>query len=162
LTDPQSHTDPGEFRRALGSQPTGVTVVTAIGPNGLSGATANAVCSLSLDPPLMLACLDLGSRTLRSVQAAGRFAINVLAAGQDDLARGFARKIPEPDKWEGVACSKREGAPALEGALLWIACELRDSIAGGDHVIVTGDVVAIEQRRGKPLVFYAGAYRPLS
>ncbi len=146
----------------MGSLPTGVTVVTAIGPNGLSGATANAVCSLSLDPPLMLACLDLGSRTLRSVQAAGRFAINVLAAGQEDLARGFARKVPEPDKWEGVAWSERLGAPALEGALLWIACELRDSIAGGDHVIVTGDVVGLEAREGEPLVFHAGSYRPLA
>ena len=145
----------------MGSLPTGVTVVTAIGPNGLSGATANAVCSLSLDPPLMLACLDTGSRTLRSVHAAGRFAINVLAAGQDDLARGFARKVAEPDKWDEVRWTERKGAPAIEGVLLWVGCELRDSIAGGDHVIVTGEVIAIDQRDGDPLLFHRGAYRPL-
>ena len=73
---------PERFRIALGAYPTGVTVVTAIGPSGPSGATANAVTSLSLDPPMMLACLDRGSRTLTAVRAQGRFGVNVLAAGQ--------------------------------------------------------------------------------
>jgi 3-hydroxy-9,10-secoandrosta-1,3,5(10)-triene-9,17-dione monooxygenase reductase component len=154
-------TELAEFRQAMASLPTGVTVVTAIGPDRLSGATANAVCSLSLDPPLMLACLDLGSRTLRSVQAAGRYGINVLAAGQEDLARAFATKAAQPDKWDGVAWSERSGVPALDGALLWVGCELRDSIAGGDHVIVTGEVIGLEIRDADPLVFHRGAYRPL-
>jgi flavin reductase (DIM6/NTAB) family NADH-FMN oxidoreductase RutF len=158
---PKPPTDTGEFRRAMAAFPTGVTVVTAVGTNGLSGATANAVCSLSLDPPLMLACLDLGSRTLRSVQAAGRFGINVLAAGQEELARGFSRKVPEPEKWEGVAWTERDGVPRLEGALVWISCELRDSIAGGDHVIVTGAVQELKAPGGEPLVHYRGAYRGL-
>src|SRR3954469_21323597 len=93
---------PEQFRAALGAYATGVTVVTAIGPNGPSGATANAVTSLSLDPPLMLACLDRGSRTLTSVRAQGRLGVNALAAGQEELPRRFAGKGEESEKWEGV------------------------------------------------------------
>src|SRR5215510_5718672 len=93
---------PEEFRTALSAFATGVTVVTAVGANGPSGATANAVTSLSLDPPMMLACLDRGSRTLTAVRAQGRFGVNALAAGQEGLARQFAGKHPEAEKWAGV------------------------------------------------------------
>src|SRR5690242_62081 len=105
--------DPAAFREAMGLLPTGVTVVTAFGESGPSGATANAVCSLSIEPMLMLACLDRGSRTLRSVQSAGRFGINVLGAGHEQLARQFSTKVPEPEKWEGVGWVERDGIPAL-------------------------------------------------
>jgi flavin reductase (DIM6/NTAB) family NADH-FMN oxidoreductase RutF len=152
---------PGSFREALASYPTGVTVVTAMGPNGPSGATANAVCSLSLDPPMMLACLDRGSRTLTSVRAAGRFGVNALAAGQEDLALRFAAKDPEPAKWESVEWTERHGSPRLAGALMWVACELRDLIDGGDHLIATGTVLEAEAREAMPLIFHRGAYRDL-
>src|SRR5881396_3548431 len=99
---------PEQFRAALGAYPTGVTVVTAIGPNGPSGATANAVTSLSLDPPMMLACLDRASRTLNSVREQGRFGVNALAAGQEELARRFSAKDPEPAKWEDVGWSEQQ------------------------------------------------------
>jgi 3-hydroxy-9,10-secoandrosta-1,3,5(10)-triene-9,17-dione monooxygenase reductase component len=145
----------------MGKLPTGVTVVTAAGPDGPAGATANAVCSLSIEPRLMLACLDRGSRTLLAVQAANRFGISVLHAGQEELARNFATKAPVAEKWRGVAWRDRDGIPALDDALVWVACELRDVIAGGDHVNVTGGVTALESREGVPLVFHAGAYRPL-
>src|SRR3954449_8298121 len=108
---------PEEFRNALGAYATGVTVVTAVGPEGPSGATANAVTSLSLDPPMMLACLDRGSRTLTSVRAQGRFGVNALAAGQADLARRFAGKDSEAEKWESVEWSESEELPRLPGAL---------------------------------------------
>ena len=152
---------PDEFRRALAAYPTGVTVVTARGESWPSGATANSVTSLSLDPPLMLACLDRGSRTLASVLESRRFAINVLPAGADDLAIRFAGKAPEDDKWEGVEWTEDEGLPRLDLALVWIACELRDEIEGGDHVILTGTVLAAESREGTPLLFHRGAYRDL-
>jgi 3-hydroxy-9,10-secoandrosta-1,3,5(10)-triene-9,17-dione monooxygenase reductase component len=139
--------------------PTGVTVVTASGP---TGATANAVCSLSIEPMLMLACLDRGSRTLLAVQAANRFGISVLHAGQEPIARAFATKAPVADKWDGVAWSERDGIPAIDDALAFVACDLRDVIAGGDHVIVTGEVTAFKTSKGDPLVFHAGDYRPLS
>jgi flavin reductase (DIM6/NTAB) family NADH-FMN oxidoreductase RutF len=153
--------DPAAFRDAIGLLPTGVTVVTAFGETGPSGATANAVCSLSLEPMLMLACLDRGSRTLRSVQSAGRFGINVLSSGHEPLARQFSTKVAEPAKWEGVELVERDGIPALAEALVWLGCELHDVLMGGDHVIVTGAVSAIELGEGEPLVFHQGAYRPL-
>jgi flavin reductase (DIM6/NTAB) family NADH-FMN oxidoreductase RutF len=154
--------DPGSFRDVLAAYATGVTVVTAIGPDGPSGATANAVTSLSLDPPMMLACLDRGSRTLTSVRAAGRFGVNALAAGQESLARQFSAKHPEPAKWDGVEWTERQGCPRLADGLMWVACELRDLIDGGDHLIVTGTVVDAESDPDlQPLLFHRGEYRDL-
>jgi len=154
--------DPAAFRAAMGMLPTGVTVVTAAGPDGPAGATANAVCSLSIEPMLMLACLDRGSRTLLAVQAANRFGISVLHSGQEPIARTFATKAPVADKWDGVAWREQDGIPAIDDALAFVACDLRDVIAGGDHVIVTGEVTAVETSEGDPLVFHSGDYRPLS
>ncbi len=153
--------DPDRFRAAMGMLPTGVTVVAAGGPDGPAGATANAVGSLSIEPMLMLACLDRGSRTLLAVQAANRFGVSVLHAGQEPIARAFATKAPPADKWRGIEWSERDGIPAIDGALLFVACDLRDVIAGGDHVIVTGEVTALESAGGDPLVFHRGEYRPL-
>ncbi len=156
-----SQPDPARFRTAMALLPTGVTVVSAAGPDGPAGATANAVCSLSVDPTLMLACLDRGSRTLLAVQVANHFGISVLHAGQEQIARSFATKAPVAEKWEGVGWSERDGIPAIDDALIWIACELRDVIAGGDHVIVTGEVRDLVTGEGDPLVFSGGGYRPL-
>ena len=154
--------DPDRFRAAMAMLPTGVTVVSAQGPDGPAGATANAVCSLSIEPMLMLACLDRGSRTLLAVQAANHFGISVLHSGQEQIARSFATKAPVADKWAGVAWSELEGIPAIDGALVWIACELRDVVAAGDHVIVTGEVRDLTSGEGDPLVFSGGQYRPLN
>jgi flavin reductase (DIM6/NTAB) family NADH-FMN oxidoreductase RutF len=154
--------DPDRFRAAMAMLPTGVTVVSAVGPDGPAGATANAVCSLSIEPMLMLACLDRGSRTLLAVQAANHFGISVLHSGQEQTARSFATKAPVADKWAGVAWSEREGIPAIDDALVWIACELRDVVAAGDHVIVTGEVRDLAAGEGEPLVFSNGEYRPLN
>ena len=153
--------EPDAFRAAMSGLPTGVTIVSASGPEGPSGATANAVCSLSIEPMMMLACLDRGSRTLLAVQAADRFGISVLHSGQEPIARAFATKAPVAEKWQGVPWSERAGAPAVEDALVFVSCELRDVIAGGDHVIVTGEVTAVETSEGDPLVFHGGEYRPL-
>jgi flavin reductase (DIM6/NTAB) family NADH-FMN oxidoreductase RutF len=153
--------DPARFRAAMSALPTGVTIVSASGSDGPAGATANAVCSLSIEPMLMLACLDRGSRTLLAVQAADRFGISVLHAGQEPIARAFATKAPVPEKWAGVAWSERDGIPAIDDALAWIACDLRDVVAAGDHVVVTGEVRGLETSEGDPLVFYGGEYRPL-
>jgi flavin reductase (DIM6/NTAB) family NADH-FMN oxidoreductase RutF len=145
----------------MGLVPTAVTVITAQGPDGPSGATANAVVSLSLEPPLMLAALDRRSRTLASVRAAGAFGVSVLAADQDELARRFATKDPHPIKWGGVDWRELAGVPAIAGATVSLACRLRDLLDGGDHAIVTGEVAGIEAGAGEPLVFQGGAYRPL-
>src|SRR5215204_3698800 len=152
---------PDEFRAALSAYATGVTVVTAIGPDGPSGATANAVSSLSLEPPLMLACLDRGSRTLAVVRDAGRFGISVLAADQGDLARAFASKASHAEKFSEVAFSERSGVPILAGTVAWAACSLRALHDGGDHEIAIGDVVELGADGGDPLVFHGGGYRGL-
>jgi 3-hydroxy-9,10-secoandrosta-1,3,5(10)-triene-9,17-dione monooxygenase reductase component len=153
--------DPAAFRAAIGLLPTGVTVVAAPAEEGPAGATANAVSSLSIEPMLMLACLDRGSRTLRAVQAADRFGISVLHDGQEQIARTFATKAPVAEKWSGVEWSERDGVPAIDGALVFVACELRDVIAGGDHAILTGAVTSLDVAEGTPLVFHGGEYRPL-
>jgi flavin reductase (DIM6/NTAB) family NADH-FMN oxidoreductase RutF len=145
----------------MGMLPTGVTVVTAGGSDAPAGATANAVCSLSLEPMLMLACLDRGSRTLLAVQAANHFGVNVLGADQEAIARAFSSKAPIAAKWEGIEWSELGGLPAIAGAIAFVGCELHDVIAGGDHVIVTGEVRHLEATGGEPLIFHGGAYRPL-
>jgi flavin reductase (DIM6/NTAB) family NADH-FMN oxidoreductase RutF len=157
-----THVRPDALRDAMARFPTGVTVVTAIGPAGPAGATANAVASLSLEPPMMLACLDLGSRTLIAVEHARTFGINVLAGDQADVARRFSTKDPHPEKWDGVGWSERAGTPMIEGAAIWLACELKEVHGGGDHSIVTGTVVELEAGGGEPLVFHGGEYRPLA
>jgi 3-hydroxy-9,10-secoandrosta-1,3,5(10)-triene-9,17-dione monooxygenase reductase component len=153
--------DPARLRSAMGRFPTGVTVVTALTEAGPAGLAANAVNSLSLDPPLMLACLDRGSRTLRAVEAAGRFGINVLGVDGAELVRAFGSKVPVHEKWAGVGWSESRGIPLLDGAIVWIACELRDVVSGGDHVSVTGEVIDVAEREGDPLLFHRGEYTPL-
>jgi flavin reductase (DIM6/NTAB) family NADH-FMN oxidoreductase RutF len=138
-----------------------VTVVTAMGRNGPSGLTANSVTSLSLEPPMMLACLDRDSRTLVSVQSSGRFGINVLSAGDEALARSFGSKDAEPDKWEGVDWSERQAIPLIESAVVWIGCRLNELVEGGDHVIATASVLDLDVRGGQPLIFHGGGYRGL-
>ena len=150
---------PDALREAMSRFPTGVTVVTAIGPSGPAGATANAVASLSLEPPMMLAALDLGSRTLVAVEHAGRFGINVLARGQADIARRFSTKDPHPEKWNGVGWSERAGAPRITDTAIWVGCELADALPGGDHVVVTGVVTDLDAGEGRPLLFLDGEYR---
>jgi flavin reductase (DIM6/NTAB) family NADH-FMN oxidoreductase RutF len=153
--------DTDRFRQAMSAVPTGVTVVTATGEEGPSGMTANAVVSLSAAPPMMLACLDKAARTLASVRGSGLFLINVLATGQEDLARRFATKDPEQVKWEGVPWAEDEGVPRIAGCVAWIRCELKDLIDGGDHLIVTGMVDHTETSDKEPLLFHRGGYTSL-
>jgi flavin reductase (DIM6/NTAB) family NADH-FMN oxidoreductase RutF len=136
-----------------------VTVVTGSTADGPVGMTANAVCSLSLDPVLLLVCFDNEARTLPVVRETGRFGVNVLAAGQEDLARLFASKRPEREKFAGVAHTVRDGFPVIEGVLAWVGCRLERLVPGGDHTIGIGAVEAAEAGRGAPLLWYRGGYR---
>lgn len=154
--------DPDRFRQVIGHFATGVTVVTCHGPAGPAGATTSAVCSLSLEPILMLACLDRSSRTLPALRAAGRFAINILRAGQEDLARVFASKRVAREKFDAVAHRQAHGVPLLDGTLAWLVCDLRELHEGGDHVIAIGEVAELDaDDDGDPLVFYRGRYATL-
>src|SRR6185503_10502255 len=110
-----SRVDAAEFRTACGHFATGVCVVTSLGADGPSGMTANAVTSLSLEPPLMLVCFALTSRTLAAVEHSGRFGVQFLAHDQEELAARFASKLPEHEKFDGVAWTDRGGIPSLDG-----------------------------------------------
>jgi flavin reductase (DIM6/NTAB) family NADH-FMN oxidoreductase RutF len=150
---------PDRFRAVMGHFATGVTIVTATSPRGPVGMTANAVCSLSLDPVLLLVCFDRGARTLAVVRETRRFGVNVLGAGQEALARLFASKEPEHAKFAEVAHRVDHGIPVVEGAIAWVGCTLERLVPGGDHTIGIGAVEAAEAGGGDPLLYYRGGYR---
>lgn len=154
--------DPDRYRTIFGHFATGVAVVTSAGPGGEGGMTANAVCSVSLDPLLALVCFEQRARTLPLVRDAGRFAVNVLRAGSEDVARVFASKVPEAEKLQSVPHRLEAAMPILDAALAWIVCDLRDLIPTGDHEIAIGEVVAMDVGDGDPLLWYRGGYRSLA
>lgn len=135
-----------------------MTVVTTAGPAGL---TASAICSLSLDPLLMIVCLDNGSRTLERVRASGRLAVNVLARDQEGLATRFATKAGDAEKFDRVAWHDVDGLPVLDGVVAWLAGDLVEWVPGGDHQIAITTVTAAESPGGEPLVHWRGGYRTL-
>ena len=152
---------PERYRKAVGRFATGVAVVTCESPSGPAGLTTNALTSLSLDPLLLLVCFDNASRTLPVLRESGRFAVNILAAEQRDLAAVFASKRVPEEKFEMVTHEVAHGVPVLDGALAWLACDLRELLPGGDHTVGIGEVTHLHSRDGEPLVFYDGAYTAL-
>ncbi len=161
LSGAMDATDPELFREVFGRFATGVAVITSAGSGGAGGMTANALCSLSLDPLLALVCFENRARTLPIVREAGRFAVNLLTAEQERLAGVFASKLPESEKLDGVAHRSEHGIPVIEGSLAWAACELEELIAGGDHTIAIGRVIAMGLGDGGPLLWYSGRYHAL-
>jgi len=153
------------FRQAMGSFPTGVTVVTVACDGGMHGMTVNSFSSVSLDPMLVLVCLDQTSRGLGLIERAGAFAVNVLSAGQRDVSRWFARRHRPAGvaMFDGVSFEPGvTGAPVLIEATASFDCRLRQSHRAGDHVIVLGEVVALVHRpQLEPLIFHAGTYKAL-
>ena len=151
------------FRQAMGSFPTGVTVVTvASGDGAMHGVTVNSFSSVSLDPMLVLVCLTETSRAAGLIERAGAFAVNVLSAGQRDISSWFANpdRPAGPAMFDGVPLEPGvTGSPVLAGAAASFDCRLRQSYRAGDHLIVLGEVVALVHRpQLEPLVFHAGAY----
>ena len=149
---------PELFREVFGRFATGVAVITSASASGIGGMTANALCSLSIEPLLALVCFENEARTLPIVRDAGRFGVNVLSGEQEDLAGVFASKLPEAEKLDGVAHRFEGGVPIIEGAIAWAACELRELLAGGDHTIAIGEVREMGLGEGAPLLWYAGRY----
>jgi len=155
----------GEFRHAMGHFATGVTVVTSVDADGQPvGTTANAVTSLSLDPPLVLVCFDLGSITLRAIREHGAFVVNVLAAPQQHLSANFARRGLAA-AWDGVRHRRGPtGSPRLEDVLAVLECTVEHALPGGDHEIIVGRVRHVETSATcvAPLVYYRGTYAELA
>ncbi|GLX11326.1 flavin reductase family protein [Microbispora sp. NBRC 16548] len=147
------------LREALGQFATGVAVVTTATPNGeRAGVTVNSFSSVSLDPPLVLWCLSDRAPSAPVFLRAGRFAVNILAAGQDELSRRFA--TPAPDKFAGVdVLATPTGLPMLAGTLATFSCRTVTVHAGGDHHIFVGEVEHHQRSGGEPLLFHSGRYR---
>jgi flavin reductase (DIM6/NTAB) family NADH-FMN oxidoreductase RutF len=154
--------DGRDFRDTIGHLATGVCVVTALGPHGPAGLTTNAVSSLSLRPPLLVVCFDNTSRTLPVVREAGRFAVNVLRVGQEELARTFASKRVAAEKFAACTHDVAHGVPVLDDVLAWLVCDLEAEHPGGDHTIGVGAVTAMGRGSGEPLLFHRGVYRGLT
>lgn len=150
-----------ELRKALATFPTGIAIVTTFLDSDPIGATANAVTGLSLDPPLILACLDRRSRTLRAIESSGRFGVNGLAAEHEDLARKFSDPETRDTRWDGLDWEESLGSPRLKQVPLWVSCSLQSLVEGGDHLIAIGAVEEIEGRDADPLIFHGGDYHGL-
>jgi flavin reductase (DIM6/NTAB) family NADH-FMN oxidoreductase RutF len=147
------------YREVISHFATGVAVVTAQSPDGPVGMTANALCSLSLNPLLLLVCFDNSARTLPPIQANGRFAVNILRRGQQALSDAFASKQAKSEHFARIPWRVHQGVPVLEDALAWLVCELREMHPGGDHTIGIGAVTDMgHDAHGEPLVWYAGRY----
>jgi flavin reductase (DIM6/NTAB) family NADH-FMN oxidoreductase RutF len=133
--------------------PTAVSVVTARnGDGGPHATTVSAFCSLSVDPPLLLVALDRSSDLLKLVEARGRFGVNVLAVGQEEIGAECARKGSE--KLAGASWRYDDGLPRIDGSSAWLACDVQDLLSGGDHVIVVGLVTACETASKQPLLYH--------
>ena len=148
-----------EFRRIMGHWTTGVSVVGArVGEGVLFGLTANAVSSVSLQPSLVLACVETGADTHDAIAAAGAFSVNVLSAHQESLARRFAADDVS-EKFDGVGWrTEITGAPVLDETLAWLDCTVWAQYPAGDHTIYVGEVQAGDARDAQPLVYYRGGY----
>jgi flavin reductase (DIM6/NTAB) family NADH-FMN oxidoreductase RutF len=156
--------DAARYRQIIGHFATGVTVITSAHDGWLHGMTANAVTSVSLDPLLLLVCIDHTAHAHEQLVASGRFGVNILTEDQEDVSRLFAsHEPPEQGSLRGVAYHlSQHGAPIIEGCLAYFECEVSERFQGGDHTIFLGAVHAGEVlKEALPLVFFRGGYRRL-
>jgi flavin reductase (DIM6/NTAB) family NADH-FMN oxidoreductase RutF len=162
-TPPGSRTaeDDKRFRSVFAALPSGVTVLTTSTPQGPTGMTVSAVCSLSLQPRLALACVNTGSATLDAILEHGSFAINILATHAVEVAAAFAHRRSPRERFAGVGHRIERGVPVLSDALAWLTCDVHTTYSGGDHTIVVGAVTDLFRNPGDPLVRHDGRYRVL-
>jgi flavin reductase (DIM6/NTAB) family NADH-FMN oxidoreductase RutF len=153
--------DPDEFRSVLGRFASGVAVLTARSPDGRDhGMTVSAFCSLSLVPPLVLACIDRGADMHELLREATHFGISILAEEQEALSRRFA-EVPS-NRFDGVGYSRGEsGVAMLDDALAHLECTRLEHYDAGDHTIYIGEVERAEAMPGRPLLYYRGGYTQL-
>jgi flavin reductase (DIM6/NTAB) family NADH-FMN oxidoreductase RutF len=148
------------FREAVAHFATGVTVITTLHAGRPAGMTASAVASLSIDPVLLLVCIDNRLPTHEAIEASRRFVVNVLGEGQEALALQFAR--PAEDKFAGVRLREGHELPVLEDAIAYFVCDVHERFPGGDHSIFTGLVGECGATPGKrPLVYFRSAFGAL-
>ena len=145
-------------RQVMGRFATGVTLLTTRFDEGVLGMTANAVMSLSLEPPLVVVSVDKKNSMHECLMRGKCFALNMLRADQEEISRRFA--ISGPKDFSGLRLTAAEtGAPILIDAIAFVDCKLVEILSGGDHDMFVGEPVAGEVRDGEPLIFYGGEYR---
>jgi flavin reductase (DIM6/NTAB) family NADH-FMN oxidoreductase RutF len=153
---------PAEFRKAMGCFATGVTIITLDLEGDVHGMTANAFASVSLDPPLLLVCVDHSARTHAHMHAKKRFGINILAEHQRAISEYFALPVHTKGNAETDAAARFDrtprGTPILHGALAYLECRLQSAQEAGDHTIFIAEVEDVVVRQGEPLLFFRGKY----
>jgi flavin reductase (DIM6/NTAB) family NADH-FMN oxidoreductase RutF len=154
-----------EFREAMGCFATGVTVITVDYEGEVHGMTANAFCSVSLDPLLVLVCVDHRARTHAHLHARKRFGVNVLAENQRAVSEYYADPIPSHRHAEQKAGARfdrtQHGTPVLHGALAYLECRLHTAQNAGDHTIFIAEVEDVVVREGNPLLYFRAEYRKI-
>jgi flavin reductase (DIM6/NTAB) family NADH-FMN oxidoreductase RutF len=154
--------DAARFRQVLARFASGVTVITAFDEGKLHGATASAFCSLSLNPPLVLVCLDLKSNTKALIDRSGVFGVNILADVQRWHSDLFARKTVSDAELARVSHRHSpHGMPILDDTIAYLECRVQAKYPGGDHEIYVGEVLDGGTHPGRPLIYYEGKYRRL-
>jgi flavin reductase len=164
--------NPSEFRKAMGCFATGVTIITLDIGGGethgevrgeVHGMTANAFSSVSLDPPLVLVCVDRRAITHTHLHAKKRFGINVLCENQRKISDYYANPERTHERAEAEAGARfdrtRHGTPVLHGSLAYLECRLHSAQEAGDHTIFIAEIEDVVVREGEPLVFFRGKYR---
>ncbi len=155
--------NPSEFRKAMGAFATGVTIITVDLEGEVHGMTANAFTSVSLDPMLVLVCVDHSTRTHAHLHAKKRFGINVLCEDQRAISEYYARPERSHEHAEAEAGARfdrtQHGTPMLNGALAYLECHLQTAEEAGDHTIFIAEVEDVVLRDGDPLLFFRGKYR---
>ena len=150
--------DGSVFRRVIGNFMSGVVVITTEHDGAQRGMTVSAVSSLSLDPPMLLVCLNAASSTQEAVQRSGRFAVNILTEHQGDIAERFARPGSD-DKFAGIGTrAGRTGVPVLSGVLATVECRVAEVVGGGTHRVFLADAVHAEAIDGSPLAYFRGKF----
>lgn len=156
---------PAEFRKALGCFATGITVITLDDDGDVQGMTANAFTSVSLDPMLVLVCVDRRARTHAHLHAKKRFGVNVLARDQRAISEYYARPTRTHDRAAeeaGAAFERTQhGTPVLCGALAYLECRLHTAQDAGDHTIFIAEVEEVMLREGQPLLYFQSQYREI-
>jgi flavin reductase (DIM6/NTAB) family NADH-FMN oxidoreductase RutF len=157
--------DPLEFRKAMGSFATGVTIITLDLDGEVHGMTANAFTSVSLDPLLVLVCVDHGARTHAHLHAKKRFGVNILCEKQRAISEYYARPARTHEHAEEEAAARfdrtTKGTPILHDALVYLECRLETAQDAGDHTIFIAEVEDVVVRQGEPLLFFRGKYRKI-
>jgi flavin reductase (DIM6/NTAB) family NADH-FMN oxidoreductase RutF len=156
---------PELFRRVMGSFPTGITVITAErDPGQVHGMTANSLTSVSLEPLLILVCVDHSARLLSYLKEQRRFGVNILDETQQAISELFTKPEQDPEEERRLGVRFRwtaTGIPLLENALAHVGCNVVAQHMSGDHTIFVGEVESLELKEGEPLVYHRGKYRGL-